>query len=143
MAGSMKSNIEDAGQKISETATKVGHRISEKAEEAADWAKEKTHQAGNRISEATQKFENRTGLASSEGVTGSRPDIKEHMGVFASCGTMVGKVDHVQGNSIKLTKNDSPDGQHHLIPMSWVTRVDSGVHLDREHMAVQRDWQST
>lgn len=37
-----------------------------------------------------------------------------------------GKVDHLDGaDKIKLTKQSSPDGQHHhFIPLSWVDRVD-------------------
>jgi len=75
------------------------------------------------------------------GPAGTLSDITEHMDVFASCGTKVGRVDHVQGSSIKLTKSDSLDGMHHLIPTSWVSRVDSHVHLDRDHKEVQSGWQ--
>jgi hypothetical protein len=143
MAESIKEKVEDVGNKIAEAATKAGHAISEKAEEATDWAKEKAHQAGNRLEEAKQKVEHRTGVSLSEstGATGSTADIKEHMDVYASCGKFVGKVDHVEGNQIKLTKNDSPDGQHHLIPLAWVAKVHDHVHLDRDHLEVQRDWQ--
>jgi hypothetical protein len=63
------------------------------------------------------------------------------MDVYASCGTWVGKVDHVEGNSIKLTRKDSPDGQHHLIPMRWVAKVDDHVHLIKDHVEVQSQWQ--
>ena len=41
------------------------------------------------------------------------------MEVYASCGTKVGKIDHVYGDTIKLTKSDSPDGMHHTIPTAW------------------------
>ena len=71
----------------------------------------------------------------------NRSDIKEHMEVYASCGTKVGKVDHVEGDSIKLTRNDSPDGQHHRIPLSWVAKVHDHIHLDRDHVEVQNQWQ--
>ena len=63
--------------------------------------------------------------------TMSTADIREHMDVFGSCGNKLGKVDHVEGSQIKLTKNDSPDGMHHLIPMSWVKQVDEHVHLSK------------
>jgi len=86
---------------------------------------------------------NKTGasLSESTGPVGSPADIKEHMDVFASCGTRVGKVDHVEGSSIKLTKNDSADGQHHLIPMDWVAKVHDHVHLKKDHKEVQSQWQ--
>ncbi|MDM1782427.1 DUF2171 domain-containing protein [Acinetobacter sp. 10FS3-1] len=51
-------------------------------------------------------------------------DIKEHASVIASCGTQVGKVDHLEGqDSIKLTRSDDENNEHHLIPLSWVSEV--------------------
>ena len=143
MAETWKDKVEDAGHKVSEAATRAGHKVSEKAEEAADWAKEKAHQVGNRIDEAVQKVEHKTGtpLRESTGPVGSTADIKEHMDVYASCGTKVGRVDHVEGSHIKLTKNDSPDGMHHRIPLSWVAKVHDHIHLDRDHRDVQSQWQ--
>lgn len=55
--------------------------------------------------------------------------IRPHMPVKGSDGQHVGTVDHLDGDLIKLTKNDSPDGQHHYVPLSSVTRVDEHVHL--------------
>ena len=144
MAGSFKDKVEEAGQKVAETAARVGHKVGEKVEEAADWAKEKAHQAGHRIEETVQKVEHKTGVTlggTAAGAVGSTADIREHQDVYASCGKMVGKVDHVEGSSIKLTKNDSPDGRHHLIPLSWVAKVDDHVHLDRNHVEAQSQWQ--
>lgn len=80
-------------------------------------------------------------LDESTGAVGTIEDIREHMDVYASCGTKVGRVDHVEGESIKLTKSDSPDGQHHRIPLSWVAKVHGHVHLDRDHHEVQGQWQ--
>ncbi len=79
-------------------------------------------------------------LDQSTGPVGSPADIREHMEVFASCGTKVGNVDHVEGDTIRLTKRDSPDGQHHRIPLSWVAKVHDHVHLDRDSDAVHQQW---
>lgn len=57
--------------------------------------------------------------------------IAEHMDVIAADGQTIGKVDHMQDGKIKLTKNDSPDGQHHLVPLTWVDHVDAHVHLNK------------
>jgi hypothetical protein len=57
--------------------------------------------------------------------------IREHMEVIASCGKRVGFVDRVTDASIKLTKKDSSDGHHHLVPLDWVARVDQQVHLTK------------
>ena len=67
--------------------------------------------------------------------------IVEHMDVIGSDGTKVGTVDHLEGSDqIKLTKNASPDGQHHLIPLSWVDHVDQHVHLSKTVTEVRTGW---
>ena len=59
--------------------------------------------------------------------------IKEHMDVISSDRKTVGKVDQLDGtDKIKLTKQSSPDGQHHhFIPLSWVDHVDQHIHLNK------------
>jgi len=76
------------------------------------------------------------------GGTDCSSQICERMDVVASCGTKIGVVDHVEGDSIKLTKKDSSDGQHHLIPKSWVARVDEHVHLNKNSEEARKDWNS-
>jgi hypothetical protein len=53
-------------------------------------------------------------------------EIAEHMEVVGSCGNHVGTVDKVEGDRIKLTKNDSPDGQHHYLPVAAIQEVRDG-----------------
>jgi hypothetical protein len=67
-------------------------------------------------------------------------DIREHMEVVCSANMHVGTVDHVEGDQIKLTKNDSPDGKHHMIPMSMVDHVDDKVHLNQHCSRVKQVW---
>jgi hypothetical protein len=69
--------------------------------------------------------------------------IKEHMDVISSDRKTVGKVDHLEGtDKIKLTKQSSPDGQHHhFIPVSWVDHVDQHVHLNKSGADVTSHWQ--
>ena len=70
-------------------------------------------------------------------------DIKEHSTVLGSDGQHVGTVDHLQGDQIKLTKNDSPDGTHHLIPVSSVASVDAkGVKLNVTAAQAKASWKS-
>ena len=76
--------------------------------------------------------------ATNAGIAG----IKVHMNVIASCGKNVGVVDAVEGGAIKLTKKDSPDDQHHFIPIGWVERVDSHVHLNKNSMETEQNWKS-
>jgi hypothetical protein len=72
----------------------------------------------------------------------SASDIRERMDVIASCGKKVGVVDHVEGGAIKLTRNDSPDGQHHFIPTGWVDHVDAHVHLKKNSQETEQGWKS-
>ena len=59
--------------------------------------------------------------------------IREHMEVVGSDGQHVGTVDKVEGDRIKLTKNDpQAQGQHHYIPLDAVASVEQDeVRLDR------------
>lgn len=69
--------------------------------------------------------------------------IREHMEVMAADGSHVGTVDHMEGESrIKLTRSDSEDGRHHLIPLDWVDHVDAHVHLNRDADEVRQQWTS-
>ncbi len=70
--------------------------------------------------------------------TADRWLIREHMPVVCSNGKQFGTVDGVDSDSIKLTKDDQ--GQHHWIPMAWVTRVDDQVHVDRPGDQAMREW---
>ncbi|MXP63082.1 DUF2171 domain-containing protein [Roseomonas sp. M0104] len=54
------------------------------------------------------------------------PQIREHMEVVGSDGQHVGTVDKVEGDRIKLTRKDDPDGSgqhHHYLPVSSVDAV--------------------
>ncbi len=65
--------------------------------------------------------------------------IKPHMPVVCSQGGQFAVVDHTEGaNSIKLAKDKT--GQHHFIPISWVTRVDEHVHIDRPGAEAMKQW---
>ena len=68
--------------------------------------------------------------------------IREHMDVVGSDGGHVGRVDHVMGDEIELTKWDTGSGlKHHMIPLSWVDTVDDdGVHLNRTKDAAKSAW---
>lgn len=59
--------------------------------------------------------------------------IREHMDVVGSDGQKVGSVDSIDGDRIKLTRQDSPDGQHHYISASDVAGIENDqVHLQHE-----------
>jgi hypothetical protein len=107
------------------------------------WAKEKLHAAGHRMDEATQKAERKLeGLKGDGSCDSECRTIQKHMDVIASCGKKVGVVDAVEGTSIKLTRKDSPDGNHHLIPESWVDHVDAHVHLNKNSAQTELEWQT-
>ena len=125
MANSMKDKMAEAGHAVADAAKTAGHKIAECTEKTVDFVKEKTGIGGP-----------------TEGTNVGVAGIKEHMDVIASCGKKVGVVDQVGGGAIKLTKKDSPDGQHHFLPIGWVERVDSHVHLKKNSMETEQSWKS-
>ena len=67
--------------------------------------------------------------------------IREHMEVLGSDGVHVGTVDHLEdGNVLKLTHTDSPDGKHHYLPLDLVDRVDEHVHLSVTAEEAAEEW---
>ncbi len=126
----VKDKLKDAGHAVAEAAKAVG-------EKAVEGAKHVGHKVAEGAGNAVDFVKDKTGLGHGKdvGVAG----IKEHMPVYASCGKQVGAVDAVEGDKIKLTAKDSKDGQHHWIPISWVDRVDSHVHLTKNSVECETE----
>jgi hypothetical protein len=55
-----------------------------------------------------------------------KSQIQEHAELRASCGTPLGRVDHLAGDFIKLTRDSSPDNRHRYLPLSAVADVEDG-----------------
>lgn len=70
--------------------------------------------------------------------------IREQMKVVGSDRQPVGTVDKVEGDRIKLAKNDpQAQGQHHYIPADWVERIDGQqVCLRQKAQEACQQWQS-
>ena len=65
--------------------------------------------------------------------------IKPDMKVVCSENGQFGIVDHMQGaTNIKLKKD--PEGVHHYIPLSWITRADDKLHADRPGAQAMKAW---
>lgn len=122
MGKTISEKIAGAGNSVANAAKSVASNVAQGAENAVGFVKEKT------------------GLGTTEGENVGVGGIREHMSVIASCGKKVGVVDSVETNSIKLTRKDSPDDQHHFIPLNWVSRVDSHVHLNRNSKETAEGW---
>jgi len=71
-------------------------------------------------------------------------EIFQHMEVVGSDGGHVGRVDHVVGDEIELTKLDLTAGlKHHMIPLSWVDRIeDDTVCLNITKQAAKAAWKT-
>jgi hypothetical protein len=68
-------------------------------------------------------------------------EIKPGMPVVCSENGQFAVVDHTEGDaSIKLRRDQA--GQHHYIPVNWVTKVDDKVHIDRPGKQAMREWSS-
>ena len=48
----------------------------------------------------------------------------------------------MQGTEIKLTKSSDVSGQHHLIPLDWVAKVDQHVHLSKSARDAKAQWKA-
>lgn len=70
--------------------------------------------------------------------------VREHMKVVGSDRQPVGTVDNVEGDRIKLTKNDpQAGGKHHYIPGDWVERVEGEeVCLRQNAQEVRQQWRT-
>lgn len=68
--------------------------------------------------------------------------IQQHMEVKGSDDKHVGKVDHVLGTDIELSRLDFGSGfRRHLIPLSWVDYVDDRhVHLNLTAEQARAAW---
>lgn len=65
--------------------------------------------------------------------------IKPHTPVVCSNNGQFAVVDHMEGaDTIKLAKDDK--GQHHYIPMRWVTSVNDKVHVNRPGKQAMKEW---
>jgi hypothetical protein len=70
--------------------------------------------------------------------------IREQMEVVGSDGQHVGTVDRAYGDKIKLTKKDSDEGVHHLIPTDWVDSVEQNeVRLNKISSEAIAEWVET
>lgn len=69
--------------------------------------------------------------------------IREHMHVHSSDGEHIGTVDRVEGNQIKLTKQDrNAKGRHHTVPLDWVQSVQGDqVRLGKSADEARKQWQ--
>lgn len=69
----------------------------------------------------------------------SSNQIKADASVVCSKNIEFGVVDHMEGtDAIKLKKDKQ--GQHHFIPLSWVSKVDDKVHIDRSGEQAMKEW---
>lgn len=70
-------------------------------------------------------------------------EIKPEMPVVCSENGQFATVDHMEGSdSIKLKKDAT--GQHHYIPVDWVTSTDNGkVMVDRPGDQAMKEWSTS
>ena len=74
-------------------------------------------------------------------------DVREHMQVIDAEGTPLGKVDRIEGDRIKLTRDSSGqgshEGHHHYIPAGLIAEVEGdNVRLSARLDAVESIFQT-
>ncbi len=68
-------------------------------------------------------------------------EVKADMPVVCSQDGQFAVVDHIEGqDQIKLKKDT--EGKHHYIPLSWVTKIDEQVHIDRPGDQAMKEWRT-
>lgn len=65
--------------------------------------------------------------------------IKPEAPVVCSKNGQFATVDHMEGSDVIKLKKDK-QGQHHYIPLAWVTSVDNQVHVDRPGDQAMKEW---
>lgn len=108
MNNPIATNVITLGLKASQVVKRARSRISRAADIAVKFVLEK---AGI-IVEPDHKF--------------WLDQIDTKMSVVEACGRVIGYVDAIVGDSIKVA---APSGQIRLIPLDWVERVGSSVYL--------------
>lgn len=69
-----------------------------------------------------------------------RDQLREQMDVVDANGEHCGTIDSIDGDRIKLTRNDSTDGQHHYVELSQVAGIEGGqVRLNSNSQAGDAD----
>jgi hypothetical protein len=68
--------------------------------------------------------------------------IKPEAPVVCSKNGQFATVDHMEGDKVIKLKKDK-NGQHHYIPLNWVTKVDNQVHIDRPGDKAMKEWSTS
>lgn len=69
-----------------------------------------------------------------------RDHLREEMEVVDANGDHCGTIDSIDGDRIKLTRNDSTDGQHHYVELGQVAGIEGGrVRLNSTSQAGNAD----
>ena len=70
-------------------------------------------------------------------------EIKPGMPVVCSEDGQFAVVDHTEEGDVSIKLRRDQAGQHHYIPISWVTKVDDKVHVDRPGKQAMREWSTS
>jgi hypothetical protein len=69
--------------------------------------------------------------------------IQKAMQILGSDGGYIGKVDAIDGKSIRVAYEDPEGGgDYHFLPMAWVKSVDEAVHLNRSVEEMMQTWET-
>ena len=68
--------------------------------------------------------------------------IKPDMAVICAEGTHFAFVEHLEADNRTIQLATDATGERHYIPVSWVTKIDHAIHLDRTTSQAMREWTS-
>lgn len=86
----------------------------------------------------SQQFDSTSGQSGGSYGSDTRfvDQIRERMAVVGPDGEALGTVDSVDGQRIKLTRDDSADGRHHFVECAAITGIEGG----KVRLAETPDW---
>ncbi|QPQ55246.1 DUF2171 domain-containing protein [Allosphingosinicella flava] len=67
--------------------------------------------------------------------------VRDGLQVLGSDGGMIGRVDSIEENRLRLHSTAAPAG-HYYIPAQWIERVDEHVHLNVTAATARERWEA-
>lgn len=127
--GQANDGVSDAGNQNNDHTSAIGQNQAAGAAGSGQASYGNSGQGMGQAAGQPQQFQDSTGQQGGGGSQqGGRfaEQIAKHQEVVDASGQHVGTVDHVDGDRIKLTRGDSPDGEHHYVALSDVEGIEGG-----------------
>lgn len=131
--GQANDGVSDAGNQNNDHTSAIGQNQAAGAAGSGQASYGNSGQGMSQASGQPQQFQDSTGQqvgGSQQGAVGQggqfADQLAKHQEVVDANGHHLGTIDHVDGDRIKLTRQDSPDGEHHYVSLRDVQGIEGG-----------------